>query len=94
MVAFPPMKPDACTKVHPGMPARSERASSRIPRHLKHDIEHEGDASSQTEKVYILFRQRFSTVETVGRNRNRLDPPFATLFGIDDVDGFFGVWDF
>lgn len=30
----PPMKPAAWTKMHPGMPVRVERASSRTPRHL------------------------------------------------------------
>lgn len=34
LVALPPMKPEACTKMHPGIPVRSLSAWSRIPRHL------------------------------------------------------------
>lgn len=34
-VAFPPMNPEAWTKMHPGMPVNSDSCSSRTPLHLR-----------------------------------------------------------
>lgn len=46
-VAFPPMKPAACTKTQPGIPDRSDNAWSRIPLHLHTCIESAADCDNE-----------------------------------------------
>lgn len=86
-VALPPMKPPACTKIHPGMPDKSDKAWSRTPLHLQFLSLLEYIPVKQICTMRDLrFWQRLSAGEAIWRDGHSLYSPFAaSLLWVEDV---------